>query len=78
MSPAQKKKYWCLWGQVRKALTQLGEYSAADADAERSAITVEALGHAAPSPNSKPTRTMKARISSSPPKNPPQDKSKPS
>lgn len=33
-----------MWGRVRKALTELGDYSKADADAERKAITREALG----------------------------------
>lgn len=44
MTPAQNKTYWRLWGRVRKALTELGDYSKADADAERKAIHREALG----------------------------------
>lgn len=44
MTPAQTKKYWNMWGRVRKALTELGDFSKADADAERHAIHLEALG----------------------------------
>jgi hypothetical protein len=44
MTAEQSKKYWAMWGRVRKALTELGDYSKADADAERKAITREALG----------------------------------
>lgn len=44
MSAAQTKKYWQLWGRVRKALTELGDFSKADADAERHSIHREALG----------------------------------
>lgn len=44
MTTAQTKKYWQLWGRVRKALTELGDFSKADADAERHAIHLEALG----------------------------------
>jgi hypothetical protein len=44
MSPAQNKRYWRIWGDVRKALTELGDFSKSDADAERKAITLEALG----------------------------------
>jgi hypothetical protein len=44
MTAAQTKKYWQLWGRVRKALTELGDFSKADADAERHAIHREALG----------------------------------
>jgi len=45
MTSAQTKKYWRMWGRVRTALTTLGEFSKADADAERGAITRDALGH---------------------------------
>jgi hypothetical protein len=44
MTAAQTKKYWNMWGKVRKALTELGDFSKQDADAERKAITIEALG----------------------------------
>ena len=44
MTAAQNKKYWQMWGRVRKALTELGDFSKADADAERHAIHFDALG----------------------------------
>lgn len=44
MTAAQNNKYWNLWSQVRKALVELGDFSKADADAERAVITREALG----------------------------------
>lgn len=44
MTPAQNGRYWKKWSEVRKLLTSLGEYSAADADAERRAIQARALG----------------------------------
>lgn len=44
MTASQNNKYWQMWSQVRKALTELGDYSKSDADAERKAITLEALG----------------------------------
>lgn len=44
MTAAQTNKYWQLWGRVRKALTELGDFSKADADAERHNIHREALG----------------------------------
>lgn len=44
MTAAQAKKYWQMWGRVRKALTELGDFSKADADAERHVIHREALG----------------------------------
>lgn len=45
MTPAQHNKYWRMWGRVRKALTEFGDFSKADADAERKAIHREALGN---------------------------------
>lgn len=46
MTAAQTKKYWRVWGRVRTTLTTLGEYSKADADAERAQIHQDALGKA--------------------------------
>ena len=43
MSPAQTKKYWREWNRVRKALVELGDFSAADAAAERKVIHRDAL-----------------------------------
>jgi len=44
MTPKQTAKYWRMWGRLRTALVNLGEFSKADADAERHAIHREALG----------------------------------
>ncbi len=44
MTPAQNKTYWRLWGRVRKALVELGDFSKEDADAERHLIHERALG----------------------------------
>ena len=44
MTPQQTAKYWRMWGRVRTALTTLGEFSKSDADAERHAIHLDALG----------------------------------
>jgi hypothetical protein len=44
MTPLQNNRYWRKWGDVRKLLTGLGEFSAADADAERKTIQAAALG----------------------------------
>lgn len=44
MTPAQNNKYWHMWGRVSKALTELGDFSKSDAEAERKAIHLEALG----------------------------------
>ncbi len=44
MSPSQHGRYWRDWGRVRKVLIDLGEFSKADADAQRKVIQAEALG----------------------------------
>lgn len=44
MTPKQNAKYWRDWGKIRKLLTGLGEFSAADAEAERKVIQARALG----------------------------------
>jgi hypothetical protein len=44
MSPAQNKLYISTWIRVKKVLTQLGGMDAKEADAERHAIHIEALG----------------------------------
>jgi hypothetical protein len=44
MTPAQTKKYWREWSKVRKVLTELGDFSKADADEERHEIHRRALG----------------------------------
>ena len=44
MSPSQKSLYWRKWSRVRKALVELGDYSAAEADQHRHEIHTEALG----------------------------------
>lgn len=44
MTPAQNSTYWRLWGRVRKALVELGDFSKQDADAERHLIHERALG----------------------------------
>ena len=44
MTLFQKNKYWRMWGRVRKALVELGDFSKDDADSERHAIHLEALG----------------------------------
>jgi hypothetical protein len=44
MTTDQTNKYWAMWSRVRKALTELGDFSKADAEAERKAIHREALG----------------------------------
>lgn len=46
MTANQKALYFRTWSAVRKVLIDLGGYSAADADAERSKIAAEALGSA--------------------------------
>jgi len=44
MTASQNKHYWRVWGEVRRMLIELGEFSSADAAEERHAIHVEALG----------------------------------
>jgi hypothetical protein len=44
MTASQTKKYWQTWGRVRKALTDLGDFSKTDADEERHHIHLDALG----------------------------------
>ncbi len=44
MTLPQNRRYWRKWNEVRKLLTGLGEYSAADAEAERKTIQARALG----------------------------------
>ena len=46
MTANQKALYFRTWSAVRKVLIELGGYSVADADAERSKIAAEALGSA--------------------------------
>lgn len=45
MTPAQHRRYWREWSQIRKLLTGMGEYSAEDADQERKEIHRKALGY---------------------------------
>lgn len=44
MNPDQNKRYWAKWGQVKKLLTTLGEFSAKDAEEQRKLIQASALG----------------------------------
>lgn len=44
MTSKQKSLYWREWAKVRKVLIGIGEYSPADADAERHEIHRRALG----------------------------------
>jgi hypothetical protein len=44
MSPAQHGRYWRDWGKIRKMLVEMGDFSKADADAERKQIHIQALG----------------------------------
>lgn len=44
MTDKQKARYWREWGQIRKLLTEQGEFSKEDADAERKEIHRKALG----------------------------------
>lgn len=46
MTSAQTARYWREWGQIKKLLTEQGEYSKEDADAERMEIHRRALGEA--------------------------------
>lgn len=43
INAAQHKKYRAMWGQVRKCLVELGDFSPADAEAERKIIQREAI-----------------------------------
>jgi hypothetical protein len=44
MTEAQTRQYFRLWGRVRKALVEFGDFSKEDADAERHLIHEAALG----------------------------------
>lgn len=44
MTPKQTSLYWRSWSRVRKALVDLGGFTAEEADAERKAIMMEACG----------------------------------
>jgi hypothetical protein len=44
MTPNQKGRYWRDWARVRKILTEMGEFSAKEADEQRHQIHLEALG----------------------------------
>lgn len=44
MTEAQNRQYFRLWGRVRKALVEFGDFSKEDADAERHLIHEAALG----------------------------------
>lgn len=44
MTTAQTKMFFTQWRRVRKALTEFGDFSPADADAERKLIQHQALG----------------------------------
>jgi hypothetical protein len=44
MTPKQKARYWREWGQIRKLLVEMGDFSKEDADAERMQIHERALG----------------------------------
>lgn len=44
MTPAQNRRYWKVWGEVKNLLTTWGEYFKDDADAERKAVHREVLG----------------------------------
>lgn len=44
MTKSQTARYWRDWSRCRKILTELGEFSPADADAQRKVIQREAIG----------------------------------
>lgn len=44
MTPNQKGRYWRDWARVRKILTEMGEFTAKEADEQRHQIHLEALG----------------------------------
>jgi hypothetical protein len=44
MTPRQKLLYWRTWSRVRRLYTDIGGYSPAEADAQRHALTRDALG----------------------------------
>jgi hypothetical protein len=44
ISPVQMAKYRAEWARVRKCLVEFGDFSAADADAQRGIIHAEVLG----------------------------------
>jgi hypothetical protein len=46
MTAKQKARYWREWGQIRKLLVEMGDFSKEDADAERMQIHERALGTA--------------------------------
>jgi hypothetical protein len=46
MTKSQSARYWRDWGKIRKMLVELGDFSEADADAERMQIHIRALGTA--------------------------------
>jgi hypothetical protein len=43
MTPAQNRRYWKKWGEVKKLLTTLAEFSAKDAEEQRKLIQASAL-----------------------------------
>ena len=62
----QMRMYRAEWARVRKALVELGDFSPADAEAERKAIQREAIGSENPArisaiPNSTKSSTHLAR-----------------
>jgi hypothetical protein len=44
MTQNQKGRYWRDWARVRKILTEMGEFSAKEADEQRHQIHLDALG----------------------------------
>lgn len=44
MTKAQTARYWRQWGQIRKMLVELGDFSKEDAEAERKQIHIRAIG----------------------------------
>ena len=44
MTKSQTSRYWREWSQIRKMLIEMGDFSKADADAERKQIHIRALG----------------------------------
>lgn len=46
MTSKQNSRYWREWGQIRKLLVEMGDFSKEDADAERMQIHERALGTA--------------------------------
>jgi hypothetical protein len=44
INKAQLGMYRGVWARVRKALVEMGDFNAADAEAERKAIQIEAIG----------------------------------